>query len=80
MNQRARDDVSSNFLIATVLKTSNSILFFDVDRGLIRVNYLLLYLTEVEPSALLPGTHNGLSYQPWMIDGNVYGTINGINE
>jgi hypothetical protein len=34
----------------------------------------------VEPSLLLLRPFSGLLYQPWMVDGDDYGAISGMNE
>jgi hypothetical protein len=34
----------------------------------------------VEPSPLLLRPFNDLLYQPWMIDGDDYGAVSGMNE
>jgi hypothetical protein len=39
-----------------------------------------MYGAGVEPSPLLLRSFIGLLYQPWVIDGDDYGAISGMNE
>jgi hypothetical protein len=41
---------------------------------------LVSYWAEVEPSPLLLRQFIGLFYQPWKIDGDDFGAIDGMNE
>jgi hypothetical protein len=65
------------FLIITILLTDSA----DNTYMLVSLFYFLSICgAKVEPSPLLQQPLIGLLYQPWIIDGDGCGAINGMNE